>query len=243
VGCGVYGRRIPEQAPTHVRVCLSGDNAVFLDLRRDKYQAVGRDARASLRGQIVGWPDDDACVPEPPDPSALLSTLLEHGLLTIDPRIGRSAAPPAAAPPAEALIDDEFARHQATAPSDFIRFFAACTKAALSLRLTSLERIVDAISRRKQQALVRGERSTLARDRVLVSTFNRLRPFAFSACRFCLYDSLALLEFLAMYDSYPCWVIGVHTNPFAAHSWLQQHGYLFNGPIDQVARYTPILVV
>ena len=46
-----------------------------------------------------------------------------------------------------------------------------------------------------------------------------------------------------MHGSFPSWVIGVHTSPFAAHSWLQQLGYLFNGPIDQVPWYTPILVV
>ena len=32
----------------HVHLCLTGDHVVFLDLRRDKYQAIGRAERCAL---------------------------------------------------------------------------------------------------------------------------------------------------------------------------------------------------
>ena len=229
----------------HVHLCLTGDHVVFLDLRRDKYQAIGRAERCALRNHVAGWPScgDLDCGHEARDSQALLTTLLDHGLLTTDPALGRVVELPTAEPPTNVLIDDELARQRSISRRQALRFALACAKVAILLRLFRLDRVVDSIARRKRKALARGESSTLERDRELVATFNRLRPFAFSANTFCLYDSLALLEFLAMYDSYPCWIVGVHTSPFAAHSWLQQHGYLFNGPIDQVARYTPILVV
>jgi Transglutaminase-like superfamily len=230
--------------PNHVHLCVTGNHVVFLDLRRDRYHALGSDGRRVLAAHVVGWPNDETCASSESDATHdLLNALVDRTLLTTNPALGAAFSVPVAAPPTQVLIDDGFARQRRTAPGDASRFAIACARAAASLRLCSLERTVHSIQVRKSRALARVEASTLERDRGMVSTFNRLRPFAFSADTHCLYDSLALLEFLASYGSYPCWVIGVCTNPFAAHSWLQQHERLFNGPIDHVARYTPILVV
>jgi hypothetical protein len=59
----------------------------------------------------------------------------------------------------------------------------------------------------------------------------------------CLYDSLALVEFLAHYRLFPQWVFGVMAEPFAAHCWVQQDDRVLNDSVDYVRGFTPIMVV
>jgi hypothetical protein len=233
----------PYYIGRHVHLCLTGEHVVFLDLRRDKYQAIGARERRALQSCIAGWPSESADSLPCEDAQGLIEALLAQGLLTADRTVGKDLAIPRIAPPSAELRDVDTENDDRTTARDVLRFAFACSRAAFALRFTSLERIVESIRLRKQRALERGEVSTLASDRRCAATFDRLRPFAFTSDTFCLYDSLAMLEFLALYGSFPEWVIGVHTSPFAAHSWVQAHGFLFNGPIDHVARYTPILVV
>lgn len=56
-------------------------------------------------------------------------------------------------------------------------------------------------------------------------------------------DSLVLIEFLALHDVFPDWVIGVKTLPFTAHSWVQTGRFVLNGNPGYVRGYVPILVV
>jgi hypothetical protein len=79
--------------------------------------------------------------------------------------------------------------------------------------------------------------------RQLVESFIRFRVFAFSSRNECLFDSLALLEFLARYDIHPDWIFGVQTRPFAAHCWVQSDDVVFNDTVENVSVYTPIMVV
>ena len=81
------------------------------------------------------------------------------------------------------------------------------------------------------------------RARRLVEAFARYRVFLFSSRNECLFDSLALIEFLARYDIYPDWVFGVQTRPFAAHCWVQHGDIVFNDTVEYVGGFTPIMVV
>jgi hypothetical protein len=80
------------------------------------------------------------------------------------------------------------------------------------------------------------------RARILVSVFIRLRPF-YDRKYLCLFDSLALLDFLARYALFPTWVFGVQSEPFAAHCWIQQDGFLVNDTVERVDAYTPVMAV
>jgi Transglutaminase-like superfamily len=79
--------------------------------------------------------------------------------------------------------------------------------------------------------------------RRLVDTFYRLRVFLFASREKCLYDSFAMLEFLARYGLFPYWVFGVRALPFAAHCWVQYRDTVFNDTVEHVRGYTPIMVV
>ncbi|RYZ14310.1 MAG: lasso peptide biosynthesis B2 protein [Alphaproteobacteria bacterium] len=59
----------------------------------------------------------------------------------------------------------------------------------------------------------------------------------------CLYDALALLEFLALKNLYPTWVFGVQAQPFGAHCWLQSSDILLNESTEYAGQFTPIMTV
>ena len=79
--------------------------------------------------------------------------------------------------------------------------------------------------------------------RVTALAFERLRPLAFSARDRCLHDSLSLAFFLLAQGLSARWVIGVKTNPFGAHSWVQSGRTVLNDQHEYVRAFRPILVV
>ncbi len=119
----------------------------------------------------------------------------------------------------------------------------ACARAALQLRIHSIEQIVRQVERRKARHGTARSAFDLERLRGLMSTYRRLRPFLFSVKGRCLFDSLALIHFFAAFRLFPAWVIGIKTAPFKAHSWVQERGFVFNGTPDYVEKFTPILVI
>ena len=76
-----------------------------------------------------------------------------------------------------------------------------------------------------------------------VDVFRQLRPFAFAAEGHCLLHALTLMRFLSKYDLHPDWVIGVTTQPWGAHSWVQWDNYLLDSNPEKVCGYTPIMIV
>jgi hypothetical protein len=122
-------------------------------------------------------------------------------------------------------------------------FLYACSKAAIALRTRSLEHIVASIRKRKALAKRANPNFDRARNRELVAVFNRLRPVVPLPRDAGIFSSLALIEFLALHKSFPSWVWGITKRPLCVHSWVQQGGWVFNGPVEYVLRFTPILAV
>jgi hypothetical protein len=79
--------------------------------------------------------------------------------------------------------------------------------------------------------------------RELLSVYTYIRMFVFARRGRCLLDSVVLLEFMASYNVFPRWVIGVQVRPFAAHSWVQNEHRVLNGTTSFVRTYRPILTV
>lgn len=71
----------------------------------------------------------------------------------------------------------------------------------------------------------------------------KLRPLLFTAHDRCLHDSLALVNFLASESVSATWVIGVRTDPFAAHAWVQTGDLVLNDQHEHVRRFRPIVTV
>ena len=141
------------------------------------------------------------------------------------------------------LLDDDIRSQCAIRWFHIAAFLYACSRAALALRACSLRHIVAGVGQRKAARAARGATFDCTRDRELVAVFNRLRPVVFSSRRIDLFSSLALIEFLALHGSFPTWVWGVTHMPTSTHSWVQHEGWVFNGPVEYVLRFTPIFAV
>lgn len=237
----------------HVFVCVSGDHLVLLDLKEDRYWALEASQTAGLGALVSGWPiqasDQLASAAAPSaETSAAIEMLQGRGILTEcappaeDAIRGKDATPVAAIAPVRELVPDT-----ETAPGprtgSWITFLLTSAFAKFALRVWPFERVILRVKRRKARRGSEAAPLDSERARRLVETFARYRVFLFSSKDECLYDSLALLEFLARHGIYPDWVFGVQTRPFAAHCWVQHGEIVFNDTVEHVRGYTPIMVV
>jgi hypothetical protein len=231
----------------HVFVCLNGEHLVLLDLKEDRYWALEASQTAGFESLVDGWPvkvagaADSADSPSP-ETAAAVEVLVGRGLLTQAVPPGKDATPVTATLPMRELVSES---DTAAGPrsGSWITFFTASAFAKLALRTWPFERVIRRVKRRKELLGPNAIPLDAERARKLVEAFARYRVFLFSSKDECLYDSLALIEFLARYGIYPQWVFGVQTRPFAAHCWVQHGDIVFNDTVEHVSGYTPIMVV
>jgi hypothetical protein len=231
----------------HVFVCLNGEHLVILDLKEDRYWALEAAQTAGLGGLVNGWPvraSDRGRIVDPPLPETMtaIEVLLGRGLLTQGISPGKDATPVTAIVPKRELVSESDTSAGSRLGS-WLTFFTASAFAKLALRTWPFERVIRRVKRRKELLGPSAKPLDAERARKLVEAFARYRVFLFSSKDECLYDSLALLEFLARYRIYPDWVFGVQTRPFAAHCWVQQGDIVFNDTVEHVTGYSPIMIV
>jgi Transglutaminase-like superfamily len=229
----------------HVFLCLDGDHLVLLDLKADRYWALEASKTAGLASLVAGWPVTGAvsgAAEEAPSEeiTAVIDLLRARRLLVDTSPPGKDATPVSATRPvAELLSETE------TAPGppagSWLTFVKASVIAKFVLRIRPFERVIRKVRRRKAE--LGSQAPDLQHVRKLVEAFTRYRIFLFSSKDECLYDSLALIEYLARHGVYPDWVFGVQTRPFIAHCWVQYGGVVFNDTVEHVSGYTPIMVV
>lgn len=222
--------------PYHVHFCYRGDAVVFLDLQRDDYTFVGPEGAAALR--CLSSLEENVASPEW---RTALNEMLEGGLLTTDRNAGRVIAPTTISVASQQLLDDDALLSARASLAHLLNFLTACTYAAARLRWGHLHRTIARVQLRKTHRPPSAS-FDIDRCRELVAIFARLRPF-FPRRFLCLYDSLALIEFLARYRIFPDWIFAVRLEPWSAHCWVQQAGYIFNEEPEQAAAYTPVMVV
>lgn len=230
----------------HAHVCSVDGYSVILDLRANKYLALGSSDARALAGMVPNWPEAyplQRPSDERPDFSHVARTLEQCGVLTRDAGRSRRAPGPAVERVQAALLSSEPVRRQQFHWHHVLRFFFACAVTAYRLRLRSFYSVVRHISERKRRRSLADAAFDPERTRNLVRVYARLRPFLFTEKKACLFDSLALLEFLSSYDLFPIWVIGVEMDPFAAHSWVQQGPFVFNDTPEHAGGFTPIMTV
>ena len=227
--------------------CEPGGAVIFLDLKRDRYIGLEPENLAAFRRLIE--PDS------PPDAQteALGRQLVEEGLFVTNANAAPNAAhantahgkiPRATACPpiAAALIDLGDTSHVRIRPIHVARFALACARAAYLRRCCALHAIVQRIRERRARhhGTVRTPSRTELRD--LVARFRRLRPLAYSAPDHCVLDALTLIEFLALFGHFPNWTLGVMTQPFGAHCWVQHGEIVLSDSVTRAGVYTPIMV-
>jgi hypothetical protein len=221
----------------HVHFCCRGDAFVFLDLKQDDYTLVNGNAATALQQlSLQGQLDNSR-----PELATAVKELLDGGLLTTDRSAGKNICSTRAELALEPLLDSETQMQPRLRISHLYRFIAACTIASARLRWGRLENTVRAVERRKASCSP-DTQFDIDKARELTAAFRTLRSL-FPRNYLCLYDSLALLEFLSRFEIYPTWVFGIKLEPWAAHCWVQHGQFVFNEGVEEAAAYTPIMAV
>jgi hypothetical protein len=171
-----------------------------------------------------------------------MQTLADKGILVYDSAEGKKLSFAGIDPALDSLISATKPTVDAISLRLTGRFWAAATYASACLRWGSIEQTVLSIQRKR---LICGKESppiTSYRVSDLVNAFYVLRYF-YPREYLCLFDSLALLRFLAQYRFFPQWVFGVKLTPFAAHCWVQDRTLILNDTVENVQKYTPIMAI
>ncbi len=234
----------------HVFVCLQDEHVVFLDVRQDRYFALEAAQVGGLAALVRGWPSATATESSRragATEAHVAALLARRGLLTEAARDGKDATPTRFAAPDDEIVAEDFTGTPRAHAGAIYRFLAACLSAQLTLQFMSFERMVSRVQRQRARALgkAENERVTFDRERAreLIATFAFLRPYVFTSKDACLFEALALGQFLAGFGLQPRWVFGVQARPFAAHCWLQHESIVLNDTVEHVVRYSPIMVV
>ena len=252
---------MPDQAfSEHQRVlnrpyCLAAflyparteDGVVLLDLMRNKYLGITGSHDALLAEVVLGWPElPKAQITNRPgrdlavDLEQKIKTLLTAGVL-IKPSEARDPFPSISVSLHQDLvsISDEFRPRVRITLRHVLNFLWACALAAFSLRWRKLLVVAQDVRATRDAQQHAAFDCDVASEHVAV--FRRLRCYVFSAKGRCLFHSLALVFFLQRYGVFPTWAIGIKTDTWEAHSWVQEGPYLLDTNPEKVCEFTPIL--
>jgi hypothetical protein len=226
-----------------VYFCISQNHGIFLDLKRDMYSAI----------PVPGAPEDGGAS----NVAGALEDafrchrdmLLSEGLIAASDEAGSAIG---------AFLKIERPNINIFHPDDARAFglgggegaaisisgmdlmdaFAASWRASRLLRRRHIAEVVEAVRTRKAHR----EAGAVEDYRREVAIFRRLRPW-YPRSYLCLWDALALIEFLARRRLFPDWIFGVQAQPFSAHCWLQANGFMLNENTEYAGQFTPIMAV
>jgi hypothetical protein len=231
---------------SHAYICDTSHHRLFLDLLADRYLAVDRGQMALIHPLLHRYSnvvaEDEKIGTISQDSMELLSDLVAAGVLTLDSASGREVRPLQIPLATETLATPGVGPSVGARVTHFPRVVLALAIAHRSLSRESIYSTVHRISRTKRERQNSMQSIPLDELSRLIATFNSLRAF-YPLDYVCLFDSLALLEFLIRFGVNVDWIFGVASDPFAAHCWLQQGNVVLNDPLEKVAGYYPILAV
>lgn len=232
----------------HCFVCEIGGQAVFLDLKKDRYFSLPSDMTSLLPQLLSGAPGEpgismpDSASSLHPATSDLAALLEAEGLVVSSRQRGRLA------------WKVEFDRAEDSvgvlpegwphlSPTHFKCLLYAFIRANTMLRVFSLNRIVSRVQRRRLEKWHSTSQTSREDVQLLANIYRLLQPICFSRVDACLKDSLVLIEFLASFGVYPSWIFGIKTMPFAAHCWVQHDRIVLNDSVEHVGNFVPLMVV
>lgn len=226
--------------------CAATRYWVFLDVTKDRYFCIRKEDLDSLSPWLHGWPRDGDVDSPPTDmpegAGQLIEQLIARDILCKIPDRGKPVIPTNVQPPDESLASKIPRTDSASLIKHAGAFLLACGQADRRLRTQSFYTVVTHVTQRRQRAGERLSSFDWIKAAQLTTLFDSLR-LLYPRPYLCLFDSLALLEFLSRYSIFPNWVYGVIVEPFQAHCWVQQEGVVLNDTVDRVSVYTPIMTI
>jgi hypothetical protein len=231
----------------HAALCPTSRYWVVLDAQNDAYMCIPRRAFGPLVPLIHGLKhppvEDTSDATAIAEADTLAKELVAKGILSKQPAPPRSFDLSDTPTPQYQLNGYEPQPSTIFKASALPAFWRACAEARAQLRHRNIAATLDIVTERKHsQQAGRSKQADCARLSLLVRTFLGLRLLFPHPC-VCLFDSLALLNFLARYRLFPVWVFGVVADPFEAHCWLQHDETVLNDSVSRVRGFVPILAV
>lgn len=229
-------------AAPSIHWCRVNGFCIVLDAENDRYLHIPLDPFQALSPFLS---TDDNC--DAPDiPAALAGfaeELLSAGILTRVLSAQSRLIHPSIPSPRRLLHAVPSLTALRGAARVFPRFLRACASADYSLRCTTMSRIAKRISSRNLRQYDVARAPATDSVETLSRAFHVLRPL-YPRNYLCLFDCLALLEFLALWQIFPSWVFGVSADPFEAHCWVQDGDLVLCDTVDFSApRFERIMVL
>jgi hypothetical protein len=212
--------------------CLAGRRVIFLDLIHDRYFALPQAAGTAFQ-KLVGRRGegfDGACEALSPliDQGNLIETLSPDGSLS------------------ETAIHSARTEHQARKqPSVHVPTLVPALYWELVISIQLRSRALSAMIRRAAEIPLPerpNSAKTVSRMSKIVSAFE-YTALVFGRTNRCLARSLAMFSLCRARGIPVQFVIGVRSDPFAAHAWVQKDTAVLNDTAEQVNLYTPIMVL
>jgi len=235
----------------HVFACATRHGVVMLDLHRNKYFGLDMADGASLAGVVRDWPAQRINGQNAPIVSVdrskvnnLVQSLLDANVLQSCPPSDYGISRSTFSLKGDlASVGDEIVAETPARLGHVVSFLFSLLSASFSLRFLPLGFTVGVVHKRKARAIAKGYCFDAHRAAQFTFVFRRLRPYLFSANGHCIIHALALVNFMAIYGEFPSWVLGVRTEPWSAHSWVQHENFLFDTNPAKVCPYDPLLSV
>ncbi len=215
---------------------------IVLDVASDEYICIGQRAADNLRPWLSfkRRPTNQAPERPPKEVADLGHALVRKGILSENPQDARQSPDEPIVLATEAITTRTSVPCLGMLPYS-AAFFLASASASRRLNNGSLNQNILHVRER------RGRRRThmpfdFQKARQLVAIFEGLRLF-YPRGYLCMFESLALIEFLAYFQLFPSWVFAVSADPFQAHCWVQEGSVLLNDSIARISSFTPIMQI
>jgi hypothetical protein len=225
----------------HAHTCLAGRHIVFLDIERDKYLCLDLETTVTLlphlNGRLLFFEDSllSECAAWA-GVARILAELEQRNLIVQLPLDQTAPRFEQIAPATRSICGATGNKHPRTAAGAG-EFILAVTRTAVLLRWRTLAKTVAHVTRRRKSAATScaGVGPELFVQRFVSYRSRTAKTDA------CLFNSVALLDFLALHGQYPKLVFGVRMRPFQAHCWVQHEDTVLGDTVERVSQFTPIM--
>lgn len=213
--------------------CISGGRAIFLDAAADRYFALPVRADDAFQRLFL------QTGPMRSSERAALSLIEDRGYLKED-LAGTEMPSPCLC---EIEISDSRSRGETQTSFQLVllAFFYQLVASGL-LRTRSFLSVTNMLRRVEDRYSDRWRRSPAEIISAVAGAFHKTR-FLLKTRDQCLTRSIAFALCCYRLGVRPSVVLGVRTNPFAAHCWVQLEGQVVYDDVGQAERFTPIMVI
>lgn len=235
-----------------VYMCATRQGVVILDLKRNRYLSVDCGEALSLSEHVDSFPKKDSWLAPGQQASSkvtrdqtLIRSLLDEGIIVKDRCCTSDELRSADVSIDGALVSvgHELVAATPVHAKHVMVFLIILVSSWFDLRFRPLLTLARRARQSRVRALENGYKFNLQRAVQIVSVFRSIRPYIFMAEGNCLLHALTLVRFLGYYGEFPNWIFGVSSDPWTAHTWIQQDVFLLDSNPEAVCSLDVILAI